>query len=39
MKEINVAEITKAVEKMCIDSNYCIPDDVKYEIKKCTSKC
>ena len=34
MKEINVAEITKAVEEMCIDSNYCIPDDVKHEIKK-----
>ena len=33
MKEINVSEITKAVKKLCIDSNYYISKDVKDKIE------
>jgi len=29
MREVNVAEITKAVGKMCIDANYYLPEDVQ----------
>lgn len=29
MREINVEEITKTVEKLCIESNYYLPQDVK----------
>lgn len=29
MREINVSEITKVVEKLCIESNYYLPQDVK----------
>lgn len=29
MREINVEEITKVVEKLCIESNYYLPQDVK----------
>ena len=33
MKEINISEITKAVKKLCIDSNYYISKDVKDKIE------
>ncbi len=29
MREINVEEITKVIEKLCIESNYYLPQDVK----------
>ncbi|WP_409228143.1 fumarate hydratase [Gudongella sp. SC589] len=29
MREVNVSEITDVVEKLCIDSNYYLPEDVK----------
>jgi len=34
MREINVAEITDAVEKLCIESNYYLPEDVKRALEK-----
>ena len=34
MKEINVAEITKTIKKLCIDANYYLSDDIRNELKK-----
>lgn len=34
MREINVSEITKEVEKLCISSNYYLPEDVRNAIEK-----
>ncbi|MGB9839274.1 fumarate hydratase [Thermovenabulum sp.] len=34
MREIHVDEIISAVEKLCIDANIILPDDVKREINK-----
>lgn len=33
MREINAAEITKAIRKLCIDANYYLTDDVKNKIE------
>lgn len=33
MREINAAEITKTVRKLCIDANYYLTDDVKNKIE------
>lgn len=33
MREINVEEITKTVEKLCIESNYYLPQDVKMALE------
>jgi len=38
VKEINISEITKAVKKMCTDTNYYLTDDVKDRIKKCNEE-
>ena len=35
MREINVSTITDVVEKLCIDANTHLPDDVKCAIKNC----
>lgn len=34
MKEINVAEITKTIKKLCIDANYYLSDDIRNQLKK-----
>ncbi len=34
MREVNVSEITDVVEKLCIDSNYYLPEDVKNALEK-----
>ena len=34
MREVNVTEITDVVEKLCIDSNYYLPEDVKNALEK-----
>ena len=34
MKEINVAEITKTIKKLCIDANYYLSDDIINGLKK-----
>ena len=38
MKEINVAEITKTVKKLCIDANYYLSDDIRNQLKKAREK-
>ena len=38
MREINVAEITDAVAKLCIDSNYYLPDDVQKALEAAREK-
>lgn len=38
MREINVKEITDAVERLCIDSNKQLPDDIENYLHKC-AKC
>ncbi|MCK9216464.1 MAG: fumarate hydratase [Firmicutes bacterium] len=38
MREINVDIITKAVEKLCIDANYYLPQDVKEALEKAVKK-
>lgn len=38
MREINVAEISKAVEKLCIESNYYLPLDVKKALQDALEK-
>jgi fumarate hydratase subunit alpha len=38
MREINVEEITKVVEKLCIESNYYLPEDVKKAIENTLDK-
>ncbi len=38
MREINVAEISKAVEKLCIESNYYLPLDVKNALQDALEK-
>lgn len=38
MREINVKEITAAVERLCIDSNKQLPDDIENYLHKC-AKC
>ena len=35
MKEINVSDITAAVERLCVDANYHLPGDVKCAIESC----
>jgi len=38
MREINVAIITDAVAKMCIDSNYFLPEDVENALREAMEK-
>ncbi len=38
MREINVEEITKVVEKLCIESNYYLPQDVKKALEEALEK-
>ena len=38
MREINVAEITDAVAKMCIDANYYLPGDVQKALETAMAK-
>ena len=38
MREINVEEITKTVEKLCIESNYYLPQDVKKALDNAVEK-
>ena len=38
MREINVEVITKTVEKLCIESNYYLPDDVKSALEDAMEK-
>ncbi len=38
MREINVEEITKTVEKLCIESNYYLPQDVKKALEDAMNK-
>ena len=33
MREVNVEEITKTVERLCIESNYYLPEDVKMALE------
>lgn len=35
MREIEISKLTEVVEKLCIDVNLYLPDDVKGEIKNC----
>ena len=35
MREINVSNVTDVVEKLCIDANTHLPEDVKCAIKNC----
>ena len=35
MREINVQQITDVVEKLCIEANNHLPEDVKGAIRKC----
>ncbi len=35
MREIDVAKITEVVEKLCIQANQFLPEDVKGAIEKC----
>lgn len=38
MREINVEEITKLVERLCIESNYYLPQDVKKALEHALDK-
>jgi len=38
MREINVADITNTVEKLCIESNYYLPQDVKLALEEAVDK-
>ena len=38
MREINVEEITRTVEKLCIESNYYLPEDVKKALEEALEK-
>jgi fumarate hydratase subunit alpha len=38
MREINVAEITEAVTKLCIDANYNLPEDVRQALETAMAK-
>jgi len=38
MREINVEDITKTVEKLCIESNYYLPQDVKKALEDAVDK-
>ncbi len=38
MREINVEIITKTVEKLCIESNYYLPEDVKNALEDAMEK-
>ena len=38
MREINVEQITKTVEKLCIESNYYLPQDVKKALEDALEK-
>ena len=38
MREINVEMITKTVEKLCIESNYYLPQDVKKALEDAMEK-
>ena len=38
MREINVEEITRTVEKLCIESNYYLPQDVKKALEDAMEK-
>ena len=35
MREIQASQITEVVEKLCIEANYYLPEDVKCAIKNC----
>ena len=37
MREINVQQITDVVEKLCIEANQYLPEDVQCAIKGCRS--
>ena len=37
MREISVSQITDAIEKLCIEANTYLPDDVKCAIARCRS--
>ena len=38
MREINVAEITKTIRNLCIDSNYYLSDDIRNQLLKAREK-
>lgn len=38
MREINVEEITRVVEKLCVESNYYLPQDVKKSLEDALNK-
>jgi fumarate hydratase subunit alpha len=38
MREINVAEITKAIRTLCIDANYNLSDDIRNQLLKAKEK-
>ena len=38
MREVNVEEITKTVERLCIESNYYLPEDVKMALENAILK-
>ena len=38
MREINVSQITDAVERLCIEANTHLPGDVKYAIEACRGR-
>lgn len=38
MREINVEEITRTVERLCIESNYYLPQDVKKALEDAMEK-
>ena len=38
MKEVNVAEITKAIKELCIEANYRLPADVKAKLEEYNNK-
>ena len=35
MREINAAKITEAIERLCIEANQVLPEDIKEAIGKC----
>lgn len=38
MKEVNIAEITKAIKELCIEANYRLPADVKAKLEEYNNK-
>ncbi|MDP4110205.1 MAG: fumarate hydratase, partial [Bacillota bacterium] len=35
MKEINAGLITETVRRLCIEANYCLPEDIRERISRC----